>query len=210
MPDFAHLALFLGAAVVLLIVPGPAVLYITARSIDQGRLAGVVSVLGIAVGTLVHLIAAAVGVSAILMRSALAFETLRYAGAVYLVWLGVMKFRSARSTTAVTNTPKESLGQIFRKGIAVNILNPKTALFFFAFLPQFVNPGRPAATQILILGTIFLIMGVTSDSLYALAAGSAATWLRGRTDIARRSEYAAGTVYIALGAMTALTGRQGS
>jgi len=207
MPDFTHLALFLGAAVVLLIVPGPAVLYITARSIDQGRLAGVVSVLGIAVGTLVHLIAAAVGVSAILMRSALAFETLRYAGAVYLLWLGVMKFRSARSTTAVASTPKESLGQIFRKGIAVNILNPKTALFFFAFLPQFINPSRPAATQILVLGTIFLIMGVTSDSLYALAAGSAAAWLRGRTDIAKRSEYAAGTVYIALGAMTALTGR---
>lgn len=189
MPDFPHFAVFIGAAVVLLIVPGPAVLYITARSIDQGRLAGVISVLGIAVGTLVHLVAAAVGVSAILVRSALAFETLRYAGAVYLIWLGVMKFRSARSATAVAAAPRESLAQIFRKGIAVNILNPKTALFFFAFLPQFINPARPAATQILILGTIFMMMGVASDSMYAIAAGSAATWLRGRKLV--RSEYAA-------------------
>ena len=206
MPDFTHLAVFLGAAVVLLIIPGPAVLYITARSIDQGRLAGVVSVLGIAVGTLVHLIAAAVGVSAILVRSALAFETLRYAGAAYLVWLGVMKFRSARSTNVVAAAPRESLGQIFRKGITVNILNPKTALFFFAFLPQFINPARPAATQILVLGSIFMLMGVASDSMYAIAAGSAAGWLRGKRLV--RSEYAAGSVYIALGAMTAFTGRR--
>ena len=116
MPDFAHFAVFTGAAVVLLLVPGPAVLYITARSIDQGRVAGIVSVLGIAVGTLVHLIAAAVGVSAILVRSALAFETLRYAGAAYLVWLGVMKFRAARSTAPVAIAPRESLHEIFRKG----------------------------------------------------------------------------------------------
>ena len=206
MPDFAHLAVFLGAAIVLLLVPGPAVLYITARSIDQGRLAGFVSVLGIAAGTLVHLIAAAAGVSAILVRSTMAFETLRYAGAVYLVWLGVMKFRSAPRGDVVAKTaPRESLGKIFRTGITVNILNPKTALFFFAFLPQFVNPSRPAASQILVLGSIFLVMAIATDSMYAIAAGSAANWLRGRVRI---SEYAAGTVYIALGAMTALTGRR--
>ena len=208
MPDFSHFAVFLGAAFVLVIVPGPAVLYITARSIDQGRLAGIVSVLGISVGTLVHLFAAAVGVSAILVRSALAFQTLRYAGAAYLVWLGVMKFRSARNATDVASAPRESLKQIFRKGVAVNILNPKTALFFFAFLPQFVDPSRPAASQIVILGLIFLALAVTSDSMYAIAAGSAATWLRARTSIVRRSAYAAGTVYIALGAMTALSGRR--
>ena len=209
MPDFAHFAVFLGAAIVLLLVPGPAVLYITARSIDQGRLAGIVSVLGIAAGTLVHLIAAAAGVSAILVRSTMAFETLRYAGAAYLVWLGVMKFRSApRGKIVADDTPRESLGEIFRKGITVNVLNPKTALFFFAFLPQFVNPSRPAASQILVLGSIFLVMAIATDSMYALAAGSAANWLRGRASIVRRSEYAAGTVYIALGALTALTGRR--
>jgi threonine/homoserine/homoserine lactone efflux protein len=208
MPDSAHFALFLGAAVVLLIIPGPAVLYITARSIDQGRLAGIVSVLGIAVGTLVHVFAAAIGVSAILVRSALAFETLRYAGAAYLIYLGVTKLRSARTAGDVVAAPREPLAQIFRKGITVNVLNPKTALFFFAFLPQFVDPSRPAAVQIVTLGMIFLIMGMASDSVYAIAAGSAANWLRGRASITRGAEYAAGTVYIALGAMTALTGRR--
>lgn len=206
MPDPAHFALFLGAAVVLLVIPGPAVLYITARSIDQGRLAGIASVLGIATGTLVHVFAAAVGVSAILVRSALAFETLRYAGAAYLIYLGVMKLRSARNSEPIAAAPRESLHEIFRKGITVNVLNPKTALFFFAFLPQFVDPARPAGAQIAVLGMIFLLMGMLSDSVYAIAAGSAADWLRGRSSITRRAEYAAGTVYIALGAMTALTG----
>ncbi|MGZ4808409.1 MAG: LysE family translocator [Thermoanaerobaculia bacterium] len=208
MPDPAHFALFLGAAVVLLVIPGPAVLYITARSIDQGRMAGIVSVLGIAAGTLVHVFAAAVGISAILVRSALAFETLRYAGAAYLVYLGVTKLRSARTAGAIVEPPRQTLSQIFRNGITVNVLNPKTALFFFAFLPQFIDPSRSAATQIVILGMIFLVMGMASDSVYAIAAGSAADWLRGRTSITRGAEYAAGGVYIALGAMTALTGRR--
>ncbi|HSP14439.1 MAG TPA: LysE family translocator [Thermoanaerobaculia bacterium] len=208
MPDFAHFALFLGAAIVLLLVPGPAVLYITARSIDQGRLAGIVSVLGIAVGTLVHIMAAAIGVSAILVRSALAFEVLRYAGAAYLIYLGVTKLRMARSAGVIATAPRESLRQIFRKGITVNVLNPKTALFFFAFLPQFVNPARSASSQIAILGLIFLVIAVLTDSLYAMAAASAADWLRRRIAIARRAEYAAGAVYIALGAVTALTGHR--
>src|ERR1700751_2811135 len=145
MPDPAHFLLFVGAAIVLLVIPGPAVLYITARSIDQGRRAGLVSVLGIGAGTVVHILAASVGISALLVRSALAFETLRYAGAAYLIFLGVAKFRSAGSSTRVAIPRRETLGQIFRKGIAVNVLNPKTALFFFAFLPQFIDPSRPAA-----------------------------------------------------------------
>ena len=208
MPDPAHFLLFLGTAVVLLIIPGPAVLYITARSIDQGRRAGLVSVLGIGVGTVIHVVAAAVGISALLVRSAIAFETLRYAGAAYLIFLGITKFRSAVDAGAPTASRPESLGQIFQKGIAVNVLNPKTALFFFAFLPQFIDPSRPVAMQMLILGTIFLMMGMTSDAAYAVAAGSAADWLRSRAPIMRGGQYAAGTVYIALGAITALTGRR--
>ena len=207
MPDAPHFLLFLGAAVVLLLTPGPAVLYITARSIDQGRRAGLVSVLGIGVGTVVWVLAATVGISAVLVRSALAFQTLRYAGAAYLIFLGIMKFRSAGSSAAIA-PPKESLGEIFRKGIAVSLLNPKSALFFFAFFPQFIDPSRPAAPQTLLLGTFFLIMAMTSDSMYAIASGSIADWIRGRSSIMRGAEYAAGTVYIALGAITALSGGQ--
>ena len=203
MPDTAHFLLFLGAAVVLLLTPGPAVLYITARSIDQGRRAGLVSVLGIGVGTVVWVLSAAAGISAILVRSALAFQTLRYAGAAYLIFLGIMKFRNAgRFSGDVADVPRESLSQIFRKGIAVSVLNPKSALFFFAFLPQFIDPTKNATVQTLTLGLIFLMMGMTSDSMYAIAAGSAGSWIRSR----KRVEYAAGTVYIALGVGSALAG----
>ena len=204
MPAPHTAALFAAAALALLLIPGPAVLYIVTRSVTQGRRAGFVSVLGIHAGTLVHVAAAAFGLSAILVRSSAAFHAIKYAGAAYLIFLGIMKFRNAGSKSDAPPAPRESLGQIFRKGIAVSVLNPKSALFFFAFFPQFIDPTGNVVAQTLTLGFIFLIMGMTSDSMYAIAAGSAGNWIRSR----RITEYVSGSVFIALGAITALSGRR--
>ena len=163
---FTHssLLLFVSAALVLLAIPGPAVLYVTSRSIGQGRSAGLVSALGIGVGTLVHVAAAAVGLSALLMSSAVAFSAVKYLGAAYLIYLGVQKLRGAESLDLSEEAPRANLSRIFGQGVVVNILNPKTALFFFAFLPQFVDSSRGSvAVQILFLGTLFAVMGITSD-----------------------------------------------
>ena len=222
MPDIASYALFVAASLVLLITPGPAVLYIVARSIDQGRLAGIVSTLGISAGTLVHIAAAAFGLSAILVRSALvdgfavasfwwalAFSIVKYVGAAYLIYLGVRKFMERDVEEDGVQVERAPLGRIFRQGVIVNITNPKTALFFFAYLPQFADPTRGAVTgQIMILGFTFVVLAVISDGLYALAAGTAARWLRGNLRLARIRRYFTGSVYIALGAAAAVSGRK--
>jgi threonine/homoserine/homoserine lactone efflux protein len=207
MPDLSTLSVFLIAASVLLITPGPAVLYIVTRSIDQGRMAGIVSVLGIAVGTLFHIAAAAFGLSALLVSSALAFSLVKYAGAAYLIYLGLRKLIVREELQPQEMKKDKSLTHIFYEGIIVNLLNPKTALFFFAFLPQFVNVHRGNITsQILFLGLIFIIMGVTSDGLYAVLSGSLGHWLRGNLRFLRVERYFAGSVYIGLGVTTALSG----
>ena len=209
MLDSAALFVFLGTGLVILLTPGPAVLYIVARTLDQGRRAGLVSVLGIAVGTLFHIAAATLGISAILVRSAMAFQTVRYAGAAYLLWLGVQKLRHARDEAAHVSPPREPLSRIFRNGVVVNILNPKTALFFFAFLPQFIRPGHgPIAQQMLTLGLLFMTMAMSTDALYALAAGRAAGWLRRNESFTRRSNFVAGTVYLGLGIAAATVSPQ--
>lgn len=208
MPDFSSLILFFAAAAVLLITPGPAVLYIVARSIDQGRTAGVVSVLGIAVGTFFHVAAAALGLSAILLSSAVAFSVVKYLGAAYLVYLGIRKFLVAEPFEAPEHVrDPRRLRRIFYEGVVVNILNPKTALFFFAFLPQFVDVSRGSvALQILMLGIAFVAMGVVSDGAYALLAGILGDWLKQRMRLLKAQRYFAGTVFIALGIATALHG----
>jgi threonine/homoserine/homoserine lactone efflux protein len=207
MPELSTLALFVVAALVLLITPGPAVLYIVARSIDQGRLAGVVSMLGIHVGTLFHVAAAALGISALLMSSALAFSIVKYVGAAYLIYLGVRKLLAREEAHQLEVVKNRKLTDIFYQGVLVNLLNPKTALFFFAFLPQFVNASRGAvAGQILLLGFIFVVLGICSDGLYALLAGTIGHWLKGSLRFLRVQRYFAGTVYIGLGVTTALSG----
>src|SRR5262245_57466906 len=138
MPDPSSLWLFAAAALVLAVTPGPAVLYIVTRSVSQGRLAGVVSCLGVAVGGMVHVLAAAAGLSVVLATSALAFNIVKYAGAAYLVWLGIQKLTRAPRPDAEASAEPHSLLRVFREGVVVNVLNPKTALFFLAFLPQFV------------------------------------------------------------------------
>jgi threonine/homoserine/homoserine lactone efflux protein len=202
----SHL-LFVTAALVLLAIPGPAVLYVTSRSIGHGRSAGLVSALGIGVGTLFHVAAAALGLSALLMSSALAFSVVKYVGAAYLIYLGVQKI--VREETLVSSEPSAriQLSRIFGQGIVVNVLNPKTALFFFAFLPQFVDVSRgKVAGQIMFLGLLFAVMGVLSDSVWALFAGTLAHALKRNARWMRTQRYVSGGMLISLGLATAFAG----
>lgn len=202
--------IFATAALLLIVAPGPAVMYIVARSVAQGRTAGLVSVLGIQIGALVHVTAAALGLSALLMASATAFTVVKYLGALYLVWLGIRTLRDAgRDDPDGAHFRAQPLARIFRQAVVVSTLNPKTALFFFAFLPQFVNPARGGVPlQIIALGAIFVAIAIVSDSIYALLAGSAGDWLRQRPRFWRAQRRFAGSAYIALGIVTVLTGRR--
>jgi threonine/homoserine/homoserine lactone efflux protein len=210
LPSHSSLLLFVSAAVVLLVIPGPAVLYVTSRTIGQGRGAGLVSALGIGAGTLVHAAAAAVGLSALLMSSAIAFGVVKYLGAAYLIYLGIQKLRREESLAPSESAPRTKLSRVFGQGMVVNILNPKTALFFFAFLPQFVDASRGnVALQILVLGTLFAAMGITSDSLWALFAGTVALRLNRNSHWNRTQRYVSGGMLISLGVATALAGTGG-
>ena len=197
----------MGAALVLLLVPGPAVLYITARSASQGRLAGFVSVLAIETANFLQAVAAALGLSAILLSSALAFDVVKYLGAAYLIYLGIRKLLASDHETGNEAIKQEKLSRIYWQGFAVNILNPKTALFFFAFLPQFVNPAKGNVIgQNLLLGAIFVGMAIITDSMYALLTSSIAGRLSGNRRFKKGGRYFAGLVYVGLGITTALTG----
>ncbi|HEY2461913.1 MAG TPA: LysE family translocator [Candidatus Acidoferrum sp.] len=209
-PSHSSLLLFFSSALLLLAIPGPAVFYIVGRSIGHGRTAGVVSALGISVGTLFHVAAAAVGLSALLMSSATAFATVKYLGAAYLIFLGVQKIRSRESFGISSETSRTKLSRIFAQGVVVNVLNPKTALFFFAFIPQFVDASRGnPVSQILFLGILFAVMGVITDSLWAVFAGSVARQLRGNARWASLQRYVSGGILISLGFAAAFAGSSG-
>lgn len=205
--ELSQLYLFTAATLALLLVPGPAVLYITARSANQGRLAGLVSVLAIETANFLQAVAATLGLSAILLSSALAFDVVKYLGAAYLIYLGLRKLLVSEDRTEAGEIEPESLTRIYWQGFIINLLNPKTALFFFAFLPQFVNPARGNVTaQTLWLGVLFVGMAIITDSLYALVASSLADRLRGNRHFLKGQRYFAGWVYVGLGITTALTG----
>ena len=195
------------AAVVLFIVPGPAVLYIITRSLVGGRRAGLVSVAGIHAGSLVHIAAALAGLSALLATSAAAFRAVKWAGAAYLVLLGIQAIRNRHTTDPeVGAVAPARLGKVFRQGFVVNALNPKTAVFFLAFVPQFVDPARGTAIQLLVLSGLFMVLGLISDGLYATVFGSvgqrltsARWWRTGRWALP-------GTMYIGLGVAAAFAG----
>jgi threonine/homoserine/homoserine lactone efflux protein len=207
MPDFSSLTLFFAAALILLIVPGPAVIYIVNRSLDQGKMAGVISTLGIGVGTFFHIIAAALGLSAILVSSVLAFNIVKYAGAAYLIYLGLQKFLSKEEIIIGNSNKNIKLSKIFYQGVIVNMLNPKTALFFFAFLPQFVNYDQGnVALQILILGILFVFMGFITDGTYALLAGSFSKLIKRNIHLLKRQKYISGIIYFASGIAAAVSG----
>jgi threonine/homoserine/homoserine lactone efflux protein len=195
------------AALALLVVPGPAVLYVVTRSIHQGRRAGLASVLGIHVGTLVHIAAATLGLSALVLSSAVAFTAVKVAGAIYLIGLGLWTLFSRKAELDIALGGERNLRRAFAQGVVVNVLNPKTALFFLAFLPQFVDPNAShPAVQIAFLGFLFAILGMFTDSMWALAAGTAGGVLRRSARFARVQKYVSGSVYIGLGLATALAG----
>jgi threonine/homoserine/homoserine lactone efflux protein len=203
-PDSTSLWLFGLAALALLAIPGPAVLYIVVQSADQGRRVGLASVAGVHLGTLVHVAAASAGLSAVIVASSVAFSAVKYAGAAYLIYLGARKLLDRDAQTRVERT-REPLRRAFVRGTIVNALNPKTALFFLAFLPQFVAPDRGGVwSQALVLGFVFVGLGLVTDSLYALAAGTVAGLLRRQRNAVR---YGSGIVFIALGATAALAKR---
>jgi threonine/homoserine/homoserine lactone efflux protein len=207
MIEFSQLYFFLGASLALLLVPGPAVLYITARSANQGRLAGLVSVLAIETANFLQAVAATLGLSAILLSSALAFDVVKYLGAAYLIYLGVRKLLVTEQGEDGQTIKSESLSRIYWQGFVINLLNPKTALFYFAFLPQFVDPAKGNVTaQTLFLGALFVGMAFITDSLYALLASSLADKLRSSKHFQKGQRYFAGWVYVGLGITTALTG----
>jgi threonine/homoserine/homoserine lactone efflux protein len=204
-PSAATLALFCTTALALLVVPGPVVLYVAGRSAAQGRRAGVVSVLGVHTGTVAHLLAAVAGLSAVLVASAAAFTAVRWLGAGYLIVLGVRTIarRPAAADRAVTVAPR-SLRRLYLDGMVVNVLNPKTAIFFLAFLPQFVQPDRgPVWSQTLVLGLVLIALGLCSDGLYALAGARVGRWLRNRPAARRdrrsRGQLAEGGLLVGLG-----------
>jgi len=201
------LGVFLAASLVLLITPGPAVLYIVARSLAQGRRAGLVSVLGVAAGTVVHVMAAALGLSALLASSALAYGVVKYAGAAYLIFLGLRRILAPEGPLELEVAEPRSLLRLFSEGMVVNVLNPKTALFFLAFLPQFVDVSRGAVgSQVLFLGIAFVLLGMMSDGTWALAAGGIGSWARGNPRFLRAERYLSGGVFLGLGFSAALAG----
>jgi threonine/homoserine/homoserine lactone efflux protein len=203
MPDATTLALFAAACLAFLAIPGPSVFYVVTRSLVQGRRAGLTSMLGVQAGGLVHVVAAAFGVSALIASSAAAFTVVKYAGAAYLVFLGMRKLLSREAPVEAGPGAPASRARLFAHGVVVNVLNPKTALFFLAFLPQFVDPSAgPVAPQMLLLGTMLVCLGVLSDGTYALLAAGAGNKLRNR----RRLERWSGGVFVALGVVAAIAG----
>jgi threonine/homoserine/homoserine lactone efflux protein len=203
----SSLLLFVTGAAILLAIPGPAIMYIVSRSIGQGRAAALVSAGGIATGTLLHVAAATLGLSALLASSALAFRFVKYLGAAYLIYLGVRTLRSLDTQLVEASAPERRLLHVFGQGVLVNVLNPKTALFFLAFLPQFVDMSRGHATlQISELGVLFALMGWFSDSMWALAAGSLAERMRRSVRLRRAQRNVSGGALIALGLASAFSG----
>jgi threonine/homoserine/homoserine lactone efflux protein len=209
MPDPTLWGLFIVASLALLLTPGPAVLFIVARSIAHGRTAGLVSVLGIHLGTIVHITAAAVGLSALVVSSALAFAIVKYLGAGYLIWIGIRTLMAEAPEAEAPSVAAEPLRRVFRDGFVVNLFNPKTAIFFLAFLPQFVDPARGGLHwQILVLGLTFMSLGILSDAAFALVAGVAGDFLRRNRRFLRFQRWFAGTSFIGLGVTAALASRK--
>jgi threonine/homoserine/homoserine lactone efflux protein len=208
MPSPSTLLVFAGAALVLCAIPGPAVLYIVTRGVESGRRAALTSVLGIHVGSCVHITAAVVGLSALLMSSAAAFTAIKYVGAAYLIALGLQRLLRGSGHIAPGERAAPELGPVFRQAIVVESLNPKTALFFLAFLPQFVDPTRAVAPQIAVLGLVWLVVGLFSDATWGLLAGSLGDVLRRSSRFPIVERYVAGGALIGLGVVAAFTGRR--
>lgn len=207
MPSATTFALFSAAALALIVVPGPAVTYVVTQSLDKGRSAGLVSALGIAGGGLVHVAAATAGLSALIASSASAFTVVKLAGAAYLIAIGLWRLAGRGEGRAEEPRPVAPR-RLFWQGALVNVLNPKTALFFLAFLPQFVDPDRgPVALQAAVLGSVFVVIAAVSDSAYAVATAALASRVRGSSRARQIKRYVSGSIFVALG-VTAATARR--
>ncbi len=208
MPTSATLLAFAAAALALVVIPGPNLIYIITRGIQQGRRAAVMSSLGVQAGMVVHILLAAFGLSALVARSPVLYDVIRYAGAGYLIWIGVALLRKRRvEVDEVATLRPASMRRLFLHGFAINMLNPKVILFVLALLPQFVDPARGStAGQMLVLGAVFIGVALVSDTTFALASGSLGAWMKGHPDSARHRDRASGIVYLLLGLVVALTG----
>ena len=200
MPSTHAFTVFIPAALVLLAIPGPAVLYIITTSVEGGRRHGLLSVSGVHIGSLVHIAAAVAGLSALIVSSAIAFSTVKYVGAAYLVFVGVRKWLERDDPVEAQARPPRSGRRVFTQGVVVNVLNPKTALFFLAFLPQFIDRDRTVWTQIAVLGLVWVGLGLVSDGAYALAGGTIGGVFRRRRKAVR---YTSGAIFVGLGAVAA-------
>jgi threonine/homoserine/homoserine lactone efflux protein len=207
MPSASTLALFSLAAVALAVVPGPAVAYIVTQSVDKGRRAGIVSAFGIASGGLVHVVAATVGLSALIASSATAFTAVKLVGAAYLIVVGIRRILSRDEPEPAPESEPTPLRRLYAQGVVVNVLNPKTALFFLAFLPQFVDRNGSVALQVGILGLLFASIALLSDLGYALLADALAGRVRRSGRAARVRRFATGGIFVALGVTAAAAHR---
>ncbi len=201
--ELSILSLFIVSSIFLITVPGPSVFYVIARSIDQGKNVGFVSVLGVATGSMIHILAAAFGISALLMASSFAFNLVKYLGAAYLIYLGLKTLFFSKGKEEVSSTTKvehKGLKKVFYESIIVEALNPKVALFFLALFPQFIVPSAGAVPmQFLLLGSIFITIGILSDGIYVLLASGIRSWIVGSSLRIKIQEWLTGGTYIVLG-----------
>jgi threonine/homoserine/homoserine lactone efflux protein len=206
LPSWPLLSAFLAASFILAVTPGPGVFYIVTRSVLQGRRHGIASVLGVALGNLGNAIGASVGLAALFAVSTLAFTVVKYAGALYLIYLGIQALRAPVPAMHVARPPAAPLTRIFRDGFVVALLNPKTAIFFAAFLPQFMSAGAEPIVQSIALGTLFVAIAAVTDTCYALAAGAVAPLLARARGARSLGRFLTGGAFIGLGLFTALGG----
>jgi len=206
-PDLSSVVTFAVASLALLLIPGPAVIYVLNRSVADGREIGFAAVAGLELGNLVHVIAASAGLSAVLATSATAFNTVKWLGAGYLVFVGVRTLLVAPRMVS-GDMPTTTRSRAFRQGVIVNTLNPKVALFFLSYLPQFIDADNGAAwSQSLVLGSIFVAIGFVTDGTYAITASALRQVLLSGRTLPFVQRYVAGTVFVALGVMAATTSR---
>ncbi|MFZ0342274.1 MAG: LysE family translocator [Gaiellaceae bacterium] len=205
MPSASTYALFLATAIVLLLVPGPAVLYVVTRSIEMGRGGGLASVAGITTGTIAYVVLATVGLSSLILASSAAFDAVKFVGAAYLFLLGVRRLLGRGLEEPDEDAAPRTRLRAYTQGVFVNLTNPKTIVFIFAFIPQFVDPNaQDPGLQVLALGLTFALLGFLSDSMWALAAGTVADRLRGSAGIARVQRWVGGGVLVGLGILAAV------
>ena len=204
----ANFVLFLASAVVIALIPGPSIFYVAARTLAAGRSEGLASTLGMSLGGLVHILAGAFGVSALIMASAEAFTVMKLAGAIYLIWLGIKTFRTAK-IEAAQDVEVTGAARAFRQGIVVEITNPKTASYFLAFLPQFIDVSQPVALQFMVLGVISVTLNGLVDLVVVVMAGAAREGLDKRPDVVARIRQGSGLIMAGLGASLLVARRAG-